>query len=91
MSSGAREGTPWTAYYIGNSAYAAAKAAIHDFTRNVALELYSSRQNSNRDQAGTALHFTIPTVADGRVYVPASRELDIYGLLDAKPHLRQYK
>ena len=26
LSSGAREGTPWTAYYIGNSAYAAAKA-----------------------------------------------------------------
>jgi 3-oxoacyl-[acyl-carrier protein] reductase len=39
MSSGAREGTPWTAYYIGNSAYSAAKAAIHGFTRGVALEL----------------------------------------------------
>ena len=39
LSSGAREGTPWTAYYMGNSAYAAAKAAIHGFTRSVALEL----------------------------------------------------
>jgi NAD(P)-dependent dehydrogenase (short-subunit alcohol dehydrogenase family) len=39
LSSGAREGTPWTAYYIGNSAYGAAKAAIHGFTRGVALEL----------------------------------------------------
>ena len=29
LSSGAREGTPWTAYYIGNSAYSAAKAGIH--------------------------------------------------------------
>jgi len=42
LSSGAREGTPWTAYYMGNSAYAAAKAAIHGFTRNVALELADS-------------------------------------------------
>ncbi|MGH8432750.1 MAG: SDR family NAD(P)-dependent oxidoreductase, partial [Solimonas sp.] len=42
LSSGAREGTPWTAYYIGNSAYAAAKAAIHGFTRGVALELAES-------------------------------------------------
>jgi len=25
LSSGAREGTPWTAYYVGNAAYAAAK------------------------------------------------------------------
>jgi 3-oxoacyl-[acyl-carrier protein] reductase len=39
LSSGSREGTPWMAYYSGNSAYAAAKAAIHGFTRNVALEL----------------------------------------------------
>jgi 3-oxoacyl-[acyl-carrier protein] reductase len=39
ISSGAREGTPWTAYYIGNSAYSAAKAGIHGLTRGVALEL----------------------------------------------------
>lgn len=39
LSSGAREGTPWMAYYTGNSAYSAAKAAIHGFTRNVALEM----------------------------------------------------
>jgi NAD(P)-dependent dehydrogenase (short-subunit alcohol dehydrogenase family) len=39
LSSGAREGTPWTAYYIGNSAYSAAKAGIHGLTRGVALEL----------------------------------------------------
>ena len=39
LSSGAREGTPWTAYYIGNAAYSAAKAGIHGFTRSVALEL----------------------------------------------------
>lgn len=39
LSSGAREGSPWMAYYYGNSAYAATKAAIHGFTRNVSLEL----------------------------------------------------
>ena len=39
LSSGAREGTPWAAYYTGNSAYSAAKAGIHGFTRGVALEL----------------------------------------------------
>ena len=42
LSSGAREGTPWTATYIGNSAYAAAKAGIHGLTRSVALELADS-------------------------------------------------
>ena len=39
LSSGAREGTPWTAYYQGGSAYAAAKAGVHGFIRDVALEL----------------------------------------------------
>ncbi len=39
LSSGAREGTPWAAYYSGNSAYSAAKAGIHGLTRGVALEL----------------------------------------------------
>jgi hypothetical protein len=59
-------------------------AVLHAYdARNVALELYNSQQYSGRDQAGAALHFTIPVVADGRVYVPASRELDVFGLLGA--------
>jgi hypothetical protein len=48
---------------------------------NVAHELYNSTQNAARDRAGKALRFTIPTVANGRVYVPAKREIDVYGLL----------
>ena len=39
MSSGAREGTPWTAYYEGAAPYSAAKAGVHGFMRDVALEL----------------------------------------------------
>jgi 3-oxoacyl-[acyl-carrier protein] reductase len=39
LSSGAREGTPWTAYYEGGSAYSAAKSGVHGFIRDVALEL----------------------------------------------------
>jgi len=39
LSSGAREGTPWTAYYAGGSAYSTAKAGVHGFVRDVAMEL----------------------------------------------------
>jgi 3-oxoacyl-[acyl-carrier protein] reductase len=39
MSSGAREGTPWTAHHVGGAAYSAAKAGIHGFIRDAALEL----------------------------------------------------
>ena len=39
LSSGAREGTPWTAYYQGGSAYSTCKAGVHGFMRDVAMEL----------------------------------------------------
>jgi 3-oxoacyl-[acyl-carrier protein] reductase len=39
MSSGAREGTPWTAHHDGAAAYSAAKAGIHGFIRDAAYEL----------------------------------------------------
>lgn len=39
MSSGAREGTPWTAHHTGGAAYSAAKAGIHGFIRDAAMEL----------------------------------------------------
>ena len=39
LSSGAREGTPWTAYYEGGAAYSAAKAGVHGFIRDASLEL----------------------------------------------------
>src|SRR6478609_4619608 len=47
MSSGAREGTPWTAYYQGGAAYSAAKAGVHGFIRDVALELAQHGINVN--------------------------------------------
>ncbi len=48
---------------------------------NVAHELYSSDMNRKRDLAGIGRRFNIPTVANGRVYMGASAEVDVYGLL----------
>jgi 3-oxoacyl-[acyl-carrier protein] reductase len=47
ISSGAREGTPWTAYYAGGSAYSTAKAGVHGFIRDVALEVAQNGINVN--------------------------------------------
>ena len=49
---------------------------------NLATEFYNSNQNQQRDQAGLAVRFAVPTVADGMVFVGAENEVDVYGLLN---------
>ncbi len=48
---------------------------------DVAHELYNREQNPGRDRAGLTDRFNIPTVVNGRVYVGAKHEVDVYGLL----------
>ena len=83
-SNGAANGILWD---IDNSAYndtgtGSGPSILHAYdATNVATELYNSSQAGSRDTAGAALKFTVPTIAGGRVFVPTSTELDVYGLL----------
>ena len=49
---------------------------------NIAIELYNSRQGPNgRDTAGTGIKWIPPTIADGKVYVPTTTGMGVFGLL----------
>ena len=61
-------------------------AVLHAYdATDLGHELYSSGQNLPRDGPGLAVRFVIPTVMNGRVYIGAKRELDVYGLLANAP------
>ena len=47
---------------------------------DVSRELYNSNQNATRDSLGGS-KFSVPTIANGRVYVGTFRGLVIYGIL----------
>lgn len=53
---------------------------------NLAHELYNSDQAAGgRDKLASTVKFSVPTVADGHVFVATAGSLDIYGLLSDPP------
>ena len=79
-SNGNTNGIVWA---IDSTKYDTGAAVLHAFdATNVTHELWNSSQAANsRDKAGLAVKFTVPTIANGKVYIGAQGELDAYGLL----------
>jgi hypothetical protein len=77
-SNGGQNGILWVIEHLPNGA----NGVLHAYDAvNVPNELYSSSQSGSRDSFGAATKFSIPTVANGRVYVGGESRLAIFGLL----------
>lgn len=83
-ANGNTNGIVWTVRTDNYAYNGAAVLEAHDAV-NLANTLYSSSQNENRDYPGNAVKFSVPTVANGKVYVPAQYQISVYGLLDDQP------
>jgi hypothetical protein len=83
-SQGASNGIVWAieASQYGPPAPGAGPAVLHAYDAgNLMIEYWNgSMAADNRDQAGVAVKFVPPTIANGKVYVSTRTEVDVYGL-----------
>ncbi|MFZ3341366.1 MAG: hypothetical protein WA213_10825, partial [Terriglobales bacterium] len=75
-SNGTQNGIFW------HETFSIAKLYAYDAT-NLATELYDSGMEGTRDSIGKMVHFGMPIVANGKVYVDGATALGVYGLLPA--------
>ncbi len=85
-SQGTSGGLVWAvdaSQYGVPSSFGLGPAVLHAYdATNLGNELWNSSQAAgNRDQAGDAVKFTVPTVANGKVYIGTRSEIEVYGLL----------
>src|ERR1019366_4238889 len=84
-ANGDADGIVWAVqtdgYYTSKPAGAAVLRAYD--ARNLGHELYNSNQRLARDDPGPASKFTVPTIANGKVFVGTANQLSVFGLLSA--------
>jgi hypothetical protein len=78
-ANGTADGIVWE--IEDSNAESGGPAILHAYdANNIGTEIYNSTMNPTRDGAGPAVKFSLPTVANGRVYVGTGNQLDVYGL-----------
>jgi hypothetical protein len=80
-ANGASSGILW-AIRSDNFGNTAGHAVLYAFdASDIATELYDSNQAGTRDLPGAAVKFSVPTVANGKVYIGGQYSVTAFGLL----------
>src|SRR5262249_35624496 len=75
-ANGTDDGIVWTLDVRGGA------AVLHAYNADdLSQELYNSGQAGSRDVLGDAVKFTVPTIADGQVFVGTQNTIEVLGLL----------
>jgi hypothetical protein len=75
-------GTNGIVWALRTDAFGSGQAILYAYNAlDVSMKLYDSTQAGSRDNPGIAVKFTVPTVANGKVYVGAVQQLSGFGLL----------
>ncbi len=79
-ANGNSNGILWTIEHKGSQRTTGA-ALLHAWDAlDLTKELYNSDQNGATDVPGLGIKFSVPTIANGKVYVGTQTELDVYGI-----------
>jgi hypothetical protein len=80
-ANGTTNGIVWAIETFGNVT-GGNPAVLHAYNAtNVSTELYNSNQAGTRDHPGASVKFSLPTIANGKVYIGTQTDFDVYGLL----------
>jgi hypothetical protein len=75
-------GTNGIVWALRTDAFGSGPAILYAYDAlDVSMKLYDSTQAGSRDDPGIAVKFTVPTVANGKVYVGAVQQLSGFGLM----------
>jgi hypothetical protein len=77
-ANGATNGIVWV---LDSSSWPKGQAVLRAYAaNNLSTELYDSNQAGTADYPGLTSKFTVPTIANGKVYVVTQTQLSVYGL-----------